>query len=195
MESVTLVKGIRRTAKFLDIDSLGHFTCSVHMPMKLPYKRVAKPWTPGRRKTGRAFFDTAREIQTWFIARKSISAMLLLNFITSNDSISLIFQQLGGSRHTETPISMSRSKKTLKRDTRWTKTFLLKMNQFMLPISLLTPSTPSSPFEVRSTGAPRTRRSLHRRLLPRLHAHLDLPYTPQERLQRHPNFRSGLSVE
>lgn len=121
MESVTLVKGIRRTAKFLDIDSLGHFTCSVHMPMKLPYKRVAKPWTPGRRKTGRAFFDTAREIQTWFIARKSISAMLLLNFITSNDSISLIFQQLGGSRHTETPISMSRSKKTLKRDTRWTK--------------------------------------------------------------------------
>ncbi len=32
-------------------------------------------------------------------------------------------------------------------------------------------------------------------MLPRLHAHSNLPYPPQERLQRHSDLRSGLSIE
>ena len=32
-------------------------------------------------------------------------------------------------------------------------------------------------------------------MLPQLHAHSNLAYTPQQRLQRHPDFRSGFSVE
>ena len=112
-------------------------------------------------------------------------------------------ESLGG-RHTN---HAHAHKSSLQRAPLWRDTDLTKSIQqsppktyFHLPhpspLPSVSPTPTSSPsFEIQTTGAPRTRRRLQRCMLPRLHAHSNLTCTPQQRLQRHSDFRSGFSVE